>query len=276
MTCRVQRTEDLLTFLSHKHDITMKNKARKSAPRRRRAYGRRRAYRKPQSVAEWASCTEATALSNITGLAYNMNQMYGLNGTQLSQFISRAVPVAQAYQHYRIKRIMLEFKPQYDTFTPAAGAAGTGVLVPNLFYMINKSGSIPANPTTDSLRAMGAKPIRFDDKTIKVQWRPSVLQENAGVLGDVGSGYKISPWLSTNANANAPGVWQPSSVQHLGIYFIVVRAGTLPAGFAELSYDIQITVDFQFKKPLVKVDSSAPAALEYSTTTTVPLSALAQ
>lgn len=230
----------------------------------RRGRGKRRGYTRPQSVPEWASCTESIALTNITGLAYNMNTMYGFNSTQLGYFIERAVPIAQAYQHYRIKKITLEFKPQYDTFTPSAGAAGTGVLVPNLFYMINKSGSIPANPTIDSLRAMGAKPVRFDDRTIKVDWRPSVLQENAGVLGDVGSGYKISPWLSTNANANAPGVWQPSSVNHLGIYWIVQRPGTLPAGFAELSFDVQLTVDFEFKKPLVKVSASSPPALELS------------
>lgn len=244
---------------------------KKSAPRRR-GYGRRRGFRPARGVAEWASCTESVDLTNITGLPYLMNgnpatpgAVYGLNGTQLSQFIQRAVPIAKAYQHYRIKRIQLEFKPQYDTFLPDVGAAGTGVLVPNFFYMINKSGSIPANVSAANLRAMGAKPIRFDEKTIKVAWRPSVLQENAGVLGDIGSGYKVSPWLSTNANANAPGAWQPSSVNHLGIYWQVERPGTLPAGMAELSYSIQITVEFQFKKPLVTVSSSNPVALEYAT-----------
>lgn len=230
----------------------------------RKGMRRLRRYRAPRSVPEWATVTEVVDLTNITGLAYTMNQMYGLNGTQLSQFISRAVPVAQNYQHYRIKSLKLEFKPQYDTFTPSAGVAGTGVLVPNMFYMINKSGSIPANPTVNSLRAMGAKPIRFDEKIIKVAWRPSVLQENAGVNGDIGSGYKVSPWLSTNANANAPGAWQPSSVNHLGIYWQVTRPGTLPPDVAELSYSIEITAEFQFKKPLVKVSSSNAPALEYA------------
>lgn len=244
---------------------------RKSGGRRRGGRGgkrgmrRLRRFRPARGVSEWASCTESAALTNITGLPYNMNTMFGLNGTNLSQFINRAVPIAQAYQHYRIKRIRLEFKPQYDTFTPSIGAAGTGVLVPQFYYMINKSGSIPTNPTLDNLRSMGAKPIRFDDKTIKVDWRPSVLGENAGVLGDVGSSYKVSPWLSTNANANNPGAWNASTVQHLGIYFIVARPGTLPAGMAELSYDVQITVEFQFKKPLVKVAPGAPQALEYAT-----------
>lgn len=241
----------------------MPKKMKKSAPRRR-GYGRRRGYRRPQSVPEWASVTESVALDNITGLAYTMNQSYGLNGTCLAQFIQRAVPVAQAYQHYRIKQVKLEFKPQVDTFFPDVGATGTGYLVPNMFYMINKSGSIPNNPTPDALRAMGAKPIRFDEKTIKVAWRPSVLQENAGVLGDVGSAYKVSPWLSTNANANQPGAWNASTVQHLGVYWNIQRPGTLPAGVAELTYSIQITVDFQFKKPLVKTSSSDPVALEYA------------
>lgn len=240
-----------------------KSKGKKKSAPRRRMYGRR-GYRRPQSVAEWASCTESVALSNITGLAYTMNQPYALNGTCLAQFISRAVPVAQAYQHYRIKQIKLEFKPQVDTFFPDVGATGTGFLVPNMFYIINKSGSVPANATVDNLRAMGAKPIRFDEKTIKVAWRPSVLQENAGVLGDVGSSYKISPWCSTNASANQPGAWNPSTVQHLGVSWFIARPGTLPAGVAELTYDIQITVDFQFKKPLVKVLASSPEAQQYA------------
>lgn len=243
----------------------MVRKSKRPAARRpRRMLRNRRRFHRARGVAEWASATESVALSNITGLAYNMNQVYGLNGTQLSQFLSRAVPIAKAYQHYRIKRIKLEFKPQVDTFFPDVGVVGTGFLVPNMFYMINKSGSIPANPSVDNLRSMGAKPIRFDEKTINVAWRPSVLQENAGVLGDVGSGYKISPWLSTNANANAPGAWVASSVNHLGIYWAVSRPGTLPVGVAELTYDIQITCEFQFKKPLVQVAGTQPLALEYA------------
>ena len=92
----------------------------------RRGKGRRRGFRKAPSVPEYASLTESVALTNITGVSYQMNgpgggQVYGLNGTQLSQFISRATAVAQAYQHYRIKRILLEFKPQVDTFLPDVG-----------------------------------------------------------------------------------------------------------------------------------------------------------
>jgi len=238
---------------------------RRGGFRKRRFGGRRRVFRPARQVPEWASCTESMSLNRITGLTYEMNGMYGFNATQLAYFVNRAVPIAQSYQHFKIKRVLMEFKPQYDTFAPTPGApTGQGFSVPNLFYMINKSGSIPNNPTVDNLRSMGAKPIRFDDKIIKIAWRPSVLQENSGTLGDIGSSYKVSPWLSTSANANAVGAWNPSTVSHLGIYWTVQRNGVIPPGTAELVYDIQITVEFQFKKPLVKVLSSSPQALEYA------------
>jgi len=238
---------------------------RRGGLRKRKVGVRRRGFRPARAVPEWASCTESMALTTITGVNYTMNQMYGFNATQLAYFVNRAVPIAQSYQHFRLKRVLLEFKPQYDTFAPIAGApTGQGFSAPNLFYMINKAGSIPTNPTVDNLRSMGAKPIRFDEKILKVAWRPSVLQENSGTLGDIGSAYKISPWLSTNANANAVGIWNPSTVSHLGIFWTVQRNGIIPPGTAELTYDIQITVEFEFKKPLVKVIPTQPQAIEYA------------
>jgi len=224
--------------------------------------GRRRAFRAARSVPEWASATESRSLTTITGANYQANQMYEYNGLELAQFNARITQIAQAYQHYRIRKVTLEFKPQQDTFVPLAGAPGTGINVPALYYMINKSGSIPPNPTAENLKQMGAKPIRFDDKVIKVSWRPSVLNDaNSGLNLGVGTQYKVSPWLSTSANPLAPGVWIPSQVNHLGIYFQVDRTGLLPAGYAELQYDVQVTIDVQFKKPLVKVNSQAPPAI---------------
>lgn len=242
--------------------MPMRKGIRKVAGKRVGAVRRRRVFRPSRGVPEWASCTESASLANITGVpAYTMNQIYAFNTCNLSQFINRALPISKNYQHYRIKRIQLEFKPQMDTFQNTAGVAGTGLLVPNFFYLLNKSNSLPANMTPDNMRSMGAKPIRFDEKTLKVAWRPSVLQENQGVLGDLGSGYKISPWLSTTQQtAPAP---TPSSVQHLGIYWTVSRPGILPAGFVELTYDIQITVEFQFKKPSIVVPEGQPLAVEY-------------
>jgi len=220
----------------------------------------RRGFRPVKSVGEYASCTVSQWINKNTVA----NQIYNMRDIALGQF-ARAVQVAKAYQHYRIKKITLEFKPAYDTFSPQALPAGQNLQVPYLFYIIDKSGSVPTNVDTPALRQMGAKPIRFDDKTIKVSWRPSVLTETFG-QANAASQYKISPWLSTNANALNPGLFVPSDIDHLGIFWKVDRNGGLPPGVEEYTYDVQITVDFEFKKPLI-----SPSTSEQSVSITMPL-----
>lgn len=211
---------------------------------------RRRGFRPARNVPEFASCSVTQWINVVT----SANTMYNLRNIALSQF-PRAVAVANAYQHYRIKKVTLEFKPSLDTFAPIAGA-GT-VQVPYLIYLIDKSGSVPTTVGSNDLGQMGARPIRFDDKTIKVSWRPSVLTETFG-QANAASQYKISPWLSTNANALNPGGFIPSDIDHLGIFFKVDRAGVLPAGVPEYTYEVRITCEFQFKKPLVQATETEP------------------
>lgn len=245
-------------------------------PRRRRQARRKptlpmrklRKFRPARNVSEYASCSVSQWIQFNTVT----NTMYNLRNIALNQF-RRAVSIANGYQHYRIKKVTLEFKPAYDTFVAGnAVANGAALQVPYLIYMIDKSGSIPTLVGTDDLRQMGARPIRFDDKVIKVSWRPSVLQETFGNTAPLGSQsqYKISPWLSTNANALNPGSFVPSGIDHLGIFFKVDRpGGTLPEGIAEYSYDVQITCEFEFKKPLVQATNTVPATTinmhEYTT-----------
>lgn len=221
--------------------------------------GLKRGFRPAKNVAEWASCSVTQWIGQVT----TANVMYNLRNISLSQF-ARAVQVAKAYQHYRIKKVMLEFKPAYDTFAPLALPAGQNLQVPYLIYMIDKSGSIPTNVDSTALGQMGAKPIRFDDKTIKVAFRPSVLTQTFG-QANTQSQYKVSPWLSTNANALNPGVFAPSDIDHLGIFWKVDRAGVLPVGYDEYTYEVRITVEFQFKKPLIEPSNNAPE----STTVTI-------
>lgn len=238
---------------------------------RRKPMRRLRRFRPVRNVPEYASCSVSQWIQFNTAA----NTMYQIRNIALNQF-RRAVSIANGYQHYRIKKVTLEFKPSFDTFTPVTG---TGTLqVPYLIYMIDKSGSIPTLVGTDDLRQMGAKPVRFDDKTIKVSWRPSVLQETFGNTAPLGSQsqYKISPWLSTNANALNPGSFVPSGIDHLGIFFKVDRPGTLPAGVEEYTYDVQITAEFQFKKPLVQATNTIEATqinmYEYTSSNTNDLS----
>ena len=70
----------------------------------------------------------------------------------------------------------------------------------------------------------GAKPRALDEQTLLIGWRPSVLEASmtAGgpALSAQGAKYTMSPWLNTNANSVNPGAWTPSTVDHLGVYFL--------------------------------------------------------
>lgn len=177
------------------------------------------------------------------------NNMYSYTDFRLTDF-PRAVQVAKAFQHFRVSGITLTWKPRYDTFSDALGL---GRSKPNLYYMIDKSGSIPDNVTLEGLKAMGARPHAYDEKPIKVTWRPSVLEVNEATGANTASQYKVSPWLSTNLNVTAPGVWNASQVSHQGIKWYVEQNG------GDTLLDVEVELQFQFKKPLFPTLSAVPA-----------------
>jgi len=168
--------------------------------------------------------------------------IYGRN-FQLSQAqFDRAQTVAQAYQEFRIKYIKLTFRPAADTFTPVPGNS-----IPTLYYMIDKTNSIPNNANAGTFLSLGCKPLRMDDKQIKIAWKPAVLVSTATAAGVAqASQYQERPWLSTNANAfNPAAVWAPSNVDHLGLVFFVTKIN--PAD--NLDYTVDFEFVFQFRKP---------------------------
>lgn len=212
----------------------MRSKLAKAAYRKKRVY-KRSGFRRVRSVSDWASLTENGQVQTLPTNTMVQKNDFTLLGSP------RAAGVATAYQHYRIKKITLIFRPNYDTYTPG------GTTVPYLYYMINKSGSIPTTITLAAMKSMGAKPVRLDDKTIKISWRPSVLTQTGDTnvaSGEAYSQYRISPWLSTNANALNPGAFVASGIDHLGIFFYVENIG------AQNNYTVETVIDYQFKKPL--------------------------
>lgn len=213
-----------------------KGKGRKGA--KRRMYGKKRAM-----MTEFASASQTLQLSNDAN-----NTVYRYDTCRLAAF-DRLVLIAQAYQYYRITKIEMKFKPFYDTFaTPETAATAT---VPYFHWLINRGDNIDLN-SFNALRDAGAKPIRFDDKTITVRWKPSVLNyvrdmTSSGTAQPVFNQGRISPWLATNQNAglNSP-TWTPSAVEHIGILY-GVEADYAPQ---QLYYGTEVTVHVQFKKPL--------------------------
>lgn len=200
------------------------------------------------NAGDFASCTVIRTLAGG-----RMNAMFAYDNFILADF-NRASSIAENYQHYRISGITLRFKPAYDTFSAALG--GPPMQKPNLYYMIDKAGAIPDNVTLEGLKQMGARAHAFDEKPVTVTWRPSVLGEDLNAAGAASAArYQVSPWLSTNFNATNPGPWAPSRVVHQGLKWFIEEASGSATGV-----QIDVEVQFQFKKPLFPSLAAVPAA----------------
>lgn len=202
--------------------------------------GKRRAPRRTNNISEYASASVKETIVPQGGSAFVVNTMYDLHNITLSTY-DRAVQIAQAYQYFRIKGVKLTLKIGYDTYQAGAGAATR----PNLYFMIDKGQTIPTTVTLESLKQMGARPLRCDEKPKVLSFTPAVLQDVNTIGGAFPSQYKISPWLNTN-QANL-GAFIPSAVQHNGIYWYVQMDSTGGVGY---NYSCELELQFEFKKPL--------------------------
>lgn len=206
---------------------------RKSGYLRRRSalMGRRRAVMPRAPTGSFASRSETYTISATAG------QTYDLNDIRLNAQFTVAPQLAQFYQYYRITSVQWRLKPNFDTYV-SGGSAGTGIL-PYLYFLYDKSGSLGLL-NANQFEQCGAKPVRVDDKTIVRKWKPTVR------IGDPNSSvpmFKESPWMPTY---QTDGV-TPNAPNHLGAVWFVTKSNFNDAQV----YDIDVTVTFQFKKPLV-------------------------
>lgn len=191
----------------------------------------------------------ASMKQNISGKpgAFSANIVYALYNWSLSN-CDRAIQVAQAYQEYRISKVEIRVKPNADTYSIGTSSARSSV--PYLYYVVDKTGSLfYQNVNFNSLRDAGAKPLRLDDKTRTIVFKPAVLQQgfDAATGNAPWSTYKVSPWLTTNANnMSATNPWAPNSTDHLGMVLGIEQEETA-GGIA--SFDLDFVVHFQFRKP---------------------------
>lgn len=229
------------------------------APKSHRKTKARKTKRSKGNTPEYASASVKVTLVPATGAAFAANTLYNKINTQLSDF-PRAVLLAQAYQHYRMSNIKVTFKPSLDSFIPNQVPSAT-YTKPYLYYMIDKSGSISTNSTLEALKNMGARPRALDEKPITVSWAPSILTADAtnttAGLAIAAAQYKISPWLSTQSAPGNPGAFAASSVDHFGLYWYVDSL----LGGQSITYQIELEVQFQFKKPLLVLNTSSWSAI---------------
>lgn len=240
------------------------NKKRRVARRGKKVFNNR----------EFAALTHTTTEFDLqatgTGTNISPSQAYSIYNFSLSSS-ARAEQVSQGYQEYRIRLIEMFVKPYADTYDAAnvqVGTAGPGL--PYFYYMVDKTGVFNNTSTTSlTLKQAGAKPIRLDDKTIRVAYKPAVQigSSDSGAppgpapLLDLASTYKVSPWITTNQNARTPGQpWAPNSVDHQGIIMAAEQPrGVLPTSVASISFRIH----YEFRKPFFNSNPlpGAPAPL---------------
>jgi len=226
---------------------------------RRKAKGKKKSKR-ATNVVDFASLSVTRTFTVPGDPNIIANQMYSIMNTTLEQY-DRAIQVAQAFQFYRIRNIAAKIKPQFDTYTYNAGSGSTaqGYGKPKLYYMLDKSGSLPTTVGLENLKQMGAKPRNLDEKPLLISWAPTVLTDSMTAPGGSSQpgSFKVHPWLNTSANTVSPGVWTPNTIDHLGVYFYV--ESTSYGGTGGLPYQVEVEVQFEFKKPLWSRSGSTQA-----------------
>jgi len=244
----------------------MPYKSTKKAPRRRRQYRRRARKLGPArglvgQGTDFASCRDTLGLVSI-----QPNQIYTMQNVALTNS-ARAKAIAQGFQFYRIAMVEVRWKSSIDTYVGSS-------TVPHVYYMVDKSNTFPSNTDLQSLKQAGAKPRRLDDKMVVCRFKPAVhlvsddsaggpapVAETAGVM-------RVSPWITTNANAGEPSLWAPNSVDHRGLIFAVEQTipGNIAVGTAE------VILHFQFKKALWQPTSTEPNVnvIDLDTLTIIP------
>jgi len=225
-------------------------RAPKRAPKRRRFAPKRTQRKAPmmrnvRETGNYASVEETWIQNNVQGVCGDL-KVQGLLGNGATY---RAPLVAKAYQEYRITGIEVRIIPTKDTFL----SSGTDI-VPTLYWMNDPMNALLNNMVEADFQALGAKPIRLDDKIIRRSLKPNVIV----VAAPQGTGFpsiaKRSPWLSTNSAFTPVTAWSPSTVTHYGAkWFITPTIATAPV------YEIQVKATYQFRRPLLGANTSAPA-----------------
>jgi len=163
----------------------------------------------------------------------------------------RSALVAPAYGLYRIAQVEYKITPRFDTYTPNLAAIGDApVEVPKMYWKINRYGDAPVGFGPAGMLSLGSKPVRLDDKTLTIKYKPNILLANAGAAAAAqagGSGQvKITPWLSTD-NQTDNNAFALSTTQHYG-HLMFIECAAAGDGTPAIC-EIQCRVIYEFKNP---------------------------
>lgn len=179
----------------------------------------------------------------------------------------RAPVIASQFGLYRIASIKYTYRPRYDTYSQGiAGTANNPISVPTLYWKMNRYGDMPTAFDGDTMRALGCKPFRLDDKNVVVRYKPNILVASKdNTAGGVDTNQiKITPWLNTDER---PGdnTFTISTATHYGhaLFVDCVAAGTGQGVVCDM--DVQIV--YEFKNPRMPAVSEQATDPKYATQT---------
>lgn len=193
---------------------------------------------KKQITGNFASRMEQYSLSVTPGVVYD----FTLDMTDLP-ICSK---VAAFYQYYRITSVELRFKPNTDTYISNGSGGSTTGFIPYLNFQYDKAAGLQGTLTAASFEQMGTKAYRLDDKTLIRRWKPSVVTVTGA---NTASQFKTSPWLNTH---DALGSGVINDEMHYGAVFYISKTNATDSQ----TYDVDVVVNVQFRKPYVEVNNS--------------------
>lgn len=225
--------------------------------KKRRAFIKKGVYRRRRTVAK--SPANSCKVVEFYDLGtYESNQAYDMvvNGIIPEAQVgtpSRASLVAEAFGLYRIAQVEYKITPKFDTYSAALIPSGDApVEVPKLFWRLNRFGDDTVGFNMANMLALGVKPIRLDDKTITIKYKPNILLAAAGLANaplNGGSGnIKMTPWLNTGRTTDDT-TFALSTQEHVG-HQMYIEASTTGDGVGPVC-EIQLRVVYEFKNPRI-------------------------
>jgi len=225
-----------------------KNMKKRSAPRRRPIRRARRRIPLKYNPRVVGGPNTARVVQTLPTRTIQANTPYQISVGGITG--DRALAHAEQYGLYRIAKVVFKYKPYYDTFIPQNGGATPSgnfpTTVPLLYWKMNRYADAPAAWSLDDIKSLGAKPIRFDDKTYTLTYKPNILLANESA-GSISGQVKMTPWLNTDDAADTVG-FAPSTTEHYG-HFFWIDANLVNAQSEPDIGSLDVTIFYEFKTP---------------------------
>lgn len=236
---------------------TKKTSKRKMAPRRRAPRVA------PVARAPANSCKIVEFFEAITVEANTANEFVvkGIVPTTSGGKVTRAAIVAQAFGLYRIADVQFKLTPRFDTYSSGLAPGGDApVEVPKVYWKVNRYGDSPLGFTEADMLSLACKPIRLDDKTVTIQYKPNILLASAGATAFANQGgggqIKMTPWLSTDDEPDNNGFALSTTTHYGHMMFVECAAG---GDGTPIVCEMSCRVVYEFKNPRVIEDAAVSA-----------------